>query len=119
MSIKRENELGSINISTEAIASLAGGIVSECYGVVGMASQKFFKDGLAELLKNDNYSKGVIVRKTNDLFELDLYIIVGYGVKITEVVFELQKKVKYHLEKATNVEFSAVNIYVQGIKVLD
>jgi uncharacterized alkaline shock family protein YloU len=119
MSIKRDNELGSINISNEAIASLAGGIVTECYGVVGMASQKFFKDGLAELLKNDNYSKGVIVRKVNEQFELDLYIIVSYGVKITEVVYELQKKVKYNIERATNMEFSAINIFVQGLKVID
>lgn len=51
MSIERVTSYGNINISQEAIATLAGGVVSECYGVVGMASQKLVKDGWAELLK--------------------------------------------------------------------
>ena len=64
MSIERVTSYGNINISQEAIATLAGGVVSECYGVVGMASQKLVKDGWAELLKKENYSRGVVVRKT-------------------------------------------------------
>ena len=63
MSISKSTEFGNINISLDAIASLAGGVVTECYGVVGMASQKFVKDGIAELLKKENYSKGVVVRQ--------------------------------------------------------
>ena len=51
MSISKSTEYGNINISLDAVASLAGGVVTECYGVVGMASQKFVKDGIAELLK--------------------------------------------------------------------
>ena len=54
MSIERVTSYGNINISQEAIATLAGGVVSECYGVVGMASQKLVKDGWAELLKKEN-----------------------------------------------------------------
>ena len=100
MSISKSTQYGNINVSIDAIASLAGGVVTECYGVVGMASQKFVKDGIAELLKKDNYAKGVVVRQldNNDL-ELDLYIIVSYGVKISEIVHEVQMRVKYMLEK--------------------
>jgi len=119
MSVERKNELGSIGIEVEAIATLAGGAISECYGIVGMASRKFFKDGLAELLKNDNYSKGVEVRSTEAGLELDLYIIVSYGVKISEVVIEAQKKVDYIMKQAFDISFNSINIYVQGIKVID
>ncbi|MFR9256454.1 MAG: Asp23/Gls24 family envelope stress response protein [Merdibacter sp.] len=73
MSISKSTEFGNINISLDAIASLAGGVVTECYGVVGMASQKFVKDGIAELLKKENYSKGVVVRQEENGLELDLY----------------------------------------------
>ena len=45
MSIKKESDLGSVQISDEAIAILAGGAVTESYGVVGMASQKMLTDG--------------------------------------------------------------------------
>ncbi len=118
MSIQKETELGSIKISEDAIATLAGGVVTESYGVVGMASQKILKDGLAELLGKENYSKGIVVRENEKQLELDLYIIVGYGVKITEVVYEVQKKVKYVLEKTLEVKFKAVNVYVQGVRVI-
>jgi uncharacterized alkaline shock family protein YloU len=118
MGIERSTSLGNINISEEAIATLAGGVVSECYGVVGMASQKVLKDGLAELLKKENYSRGVVVRKTETGYELDLYIVISFGVKITEVVAEVQKKVKYMLEKTLEQDFDKINIFVQGVKVI-
>lgn len=117
MSIERMTQLGNINISAEAIAQLAGGVVTECYGVVGMASQKFLKDGFAELLKKDNYTRGVVVRKDDNGFEIDLYVILSYGVRISEIVQSVQTKVKYMLEKSLEQSFVKVNIYVQGVKV--
>lgn len=118
MSISKSTQYGNINISIDAIASLAGGVVSECYGVVGMASQKFLKDGIAELLKKENYAKGVVVRKKEDALELDVYIVVSYGVKISEVVHEVQTRIKYVLEKSLELEFKKVNVYVQDVKVI-
>lgn len=118
MTIEKNTEYGNINISTEAIANLAGGVVSECYGVVGMASQKLFKDGLAEILKKENYGKGVVVRSKDGTIDLDLYIIVSHGVKISEVVHEVQKKVKYILEKTLELQFNQINVYVQGVRVM-
>lgn len=118
MSITKSTQYGNINISIDAIASLAGGVVTECYGVVGMASQKFVKDGIAELLKKDNYSRGVVVREKDGNLELDLYIIVSHGVKISEVVHEVQKKAKYMLEKSLELDFTSINVYVQGVKAI-
>ncbi len=118
MAISRSTQYGNINISIEAIASLAGGLVSECYGVVGMASQKMVKDGIAELLKKENYSRGVVVREKDGQLELDLYIIVSHGIKISEVVNEVQKKVKYMMEKSLELDFNVINVYVQGVKAM-
>jgi uncharacterized alkaline shock family protein YloU len=118
MGIEKITTLGKLNVSEDAIATLAGGVVSECYGVVGMASQKILKDGLAEILKKENFSKGVVVRQLENGYELDLFIIIGYGVKISEVIHEVQKKVKYMLEKTLDQPFLAINVYVQGVKVI-
>ena len=117
--MKSSTQLGGIRVSTEAIASLTGAIVSECYGVVGMASKQFFRDGLAVLLRQDNYSRGVVVRETKEGYELDIYVIICYGVKVNEVLTEVQKKVKYQLGRDLDIDFKAVNVYVQGIKVVD
>lgn len=116
MAVKKETELGNINITTEAIAQLTGGVVSECYGVVGMSSKKFFKDGLSELLKKNNYAKGIVVREVEDTLALDIYIVVSFGVRISEVVHEVQKKVKYTLESTLDLTFDHINVYVQGVK---
>lgn len=118
MSISKSTQYGNINISIDAIASLAGGVVSECYGVVGMASQKFVKDGIAELLGKENYAKGVVVNQKDNALELDLYIIVSHGVKISEVVHEVQERVKYTLEKSLELDFEKINVYVQDVKVM-
>ena len=118
MAIEKMNEFGKISVSNDEIAMLAGGVITESYGVVGMASQQVFKDGLVELLKGENFSKGVIVRNGEEGYELDVYIIVSYNVKISEVVLEVQKKAKYMLEKSLEQKINAINVFVQGIKVI-
>ena len=116
--LERSTKLGNINSSNEVIATIVGGAVTECYGVVGMASQKMLKDGLYELLKLENYSRGVLVTDKDTGIMVDVYIIVGYGMKISEIVFEVQKKVKYVLETSLDVEVDSINVYVQGVSVI-
>jgi uncharacterized alkaline shock family protein YloU len=93
-------------------------VITECYGVVGMASKQVLRDGWAEMLKKENYARGVVVKKNDEGLDIDLYIIVGFGVKISEVVLEAQKKVKYMLEKTLSLEVTSVNVFVQGVRVL-
>ena len=119
MAVEKITDFGSINIANEAIASLAGGVVTESYGVVGMASRNILRDGIAELLNKENYAKGVNVRVTNVGLEIDVYIIVSFGVRISEVVSEVQKNIKYTLEKTLQQDISAVNVFVQGVSVRD
>lgn len=119
MSIERNTNFGNINVTNDALATLVGGIVSECYGVVGMASQKLLKDGLAELLGQENYARGVEVTKTENSLQIDLYIMISYGIRVSQVVSELQKKVKYELEKSLDLDITSVNVYVQGVKVVE
>lgn len=118
MAVETKTNYGNISVSEDAVASLAGGVITECYGVVGMASKQVLRDGWAELLKKENYARGVVVRKKEEGLEIDLYIIVSFGVKISEVVQEAQKKVKYMLEKSLSQEITAVNVFVQGVRVI-
>lgn len=116
--ITKTTDLGDIHLSLDVVASITGGAATECYGVVGMASQKFVKDGIAELLGKENYAKGVVVNQKDNALELDLYIIVSHGVKISEVVHEVQERVKYTLEKSLELDFEKINVYVQDVKVM-
>jgi uncharacterized alkaline shock family protein YloU len=116
--IQKSTELGNIDLSNEVIATICGGAATECYGVVGMASQKMI-DGFYDLLKRENYAKGIKVENGESGAIISLYIIVGYGVKISEIVYEVQKKVKYVLEKTLDIEVEAVNVYVQSIRIME
>ena len=119
MSVERKTNYGSISVSEEAIASLAGGVITECYGVVGMASKQVLKDGWAVLLNKENYSRGVRVKENENGLDVDLYIIASFGVKISEAVKEAQKKVKYVLETTLNIDVNEVNVFVQGVRVIN
>ena len=116
--MKSKTELGGVNISTSAIAALTASIVAECYGVVGMASKGFLKDGIAVLLKRENSQKGVVVKNTSDGIVLDIYVIMAYGVRLIQVANEVQKKVLYELERTMNLNFKEVNVYVQDVRVI-
>lgn len=119
MNIDKKTPYGGIDISIEAIATVAGNAAIECYGVVGLSSKNFNKDKQPEILDQDNYIKGVIATKNKNVFEVNLYIICAYGTKITEVVSEVQKRVKYVLETTFSIKFHAVNVYVQGLKEIN
>jgi uncharacterized alkaline shock family protein YloU len=113
-----KNEFGKIIIAEEVFANLAGTAAMECYGLVGMASHKI-KDGIAELLGMEALSKGVQVIINNDQVQIDLFIIVIYGIKISEVANNIISKVRYAVETATGVEVTKVNIKVQNVRVVD
>lgn len=117
MSIEINTQYGQISISTEVIAMTAGGAAVDCYGIVGMASKNQLKDGFTEILRKENFTRGVIVRNENDEVHIDMYIIVGYGTKISEVAHNVQTKVKYTLDQTIGLAVDSVNIFVQGVKV--
>ncbi|MGE5592537.1 MAG: Asp23/Gls24 family envelope stress response protein [Betaproteobacteria bacterium] len=109
-------ELGQITISDEVIALIAGMAATECYGLVGMASRNI-QDGIAELLGMENLSRGVEVKLDGDEVVIELYIIVEYGTKITEVAQNVMDKVRYVVESMTGLKVAQVNITVQGVRV--
>ncbi|WP_282941730.1 Asp23/Gls24 family envelope stress response protein [Paenibacillus sp. RC67] len=118
MAIELATEYGKVYITEEVIAVLAGSAALDCYGLVGMASRNQFKDGIAELLRRDNLSRGVEVRKdAQGALTIDLYIVVSYGTKISVVAHNVQTKVKYVLSEVVGLAVESVNIYVQGVRV--
>ncbi|CDM69069.1 putative alkaline shock protein [Clostridium bornimense] len=110
------NENGNIIYSDEVIANIVGISTMECYGVVGMAS-KSPKDGLWELLKGENLSKGVKVNCKDEILNIEIYIIVEYGTKISVIANNIIQKVKYNVENLTGLKVSTITVNVQGVRV--
>lgn len=117
MSLILKNENGTIEVSKDVIATIVGGAATEIFGVVGMASRKQVRDGINEILKRDNYAKGIEIRKEAGSIAVDIYTIVSYGVKISEVSKNVQERVHYALKSTLGLEASSINIFVQSVRV--
>ena len=115
-----ENEITSsdnsgIKISNDVVASIAGVAVSEVPGVYSMAGG--IAGGISEVFSGKkNLAKGIKVEVGEKDTKIDVNIIVEYGVRIPDVAFEIQGRVKKAVETMTGLKVSAVNIHVQGIK---
>ena len=113
-----ETDLGKIEISPEAIAAIASAAVLECYGVVGMAD-KGVLGGLVSRLHPDRGRRGVEVRVEGDRIIIDLYVIVEYGTRISEVAYGVMNRVKFSLEHTLGVPIAEVNVHVQDLRISD
>ncbi|HIS62982.1 MAG TPA: Asp23/Gls24 family envelope stress response protein [Candidatus Scybalomonas excrementigallinarum] len=109
---------GNIIIENEVITRYAGLSAVECFGIVGMAAVSV-KDGLVKLLKGDSITKGVNVVVTENRLTIDFHIIVAYGVSISAVTENLMSTVQYKVEEFTGMEVDKINIFVEGVRVLD
>lgn len=110
--------LGEITINTEVIATYAGSVAVECFGIVGMAAVNM-KDGLVKLLKRDSLKHGINVAVDDNKISLDFHVIVSYGVSIRAVADNLIDNVKYKVESFTGLEIEKINIIVEGVRVID
>ena len=110
--------LGNIVIDPEVIAQYAGSVAVECFGIVGMASVNV-KDGLVKLLMKDSITHGISVNIVNNKLILDFHVIVSYGVSIGTVSDNLIETVKYKVESFTGMTIKKINIYVEGVRVID
>ena len=114
-----ENQYGTILIDNDVIATYAGSVAVECFGIVGMAAVNM-KDGLVKLLKRDYLSHGINVQVNDDNeITIDFHVIVSYVVSISTVSDNLIETVKYKVESFTGMTIKKINIYVEGVRVID
>ena len=116
MEYKISNDLGLITISEDVLLKVAGYAALECYGIVAMSSKRA-KDGFVEWLGKENLTKGVQVNITEAGIDIDLFIIVEYGISIVEVCNIIKSQVCYKIENLTGAKVRRVNISVEGIRV--
>jgi uncharacterized alkaline shock family protein YloU len=112
---QRQLPAGRIEVAPRAIATIVARVVSESYGVVGMAPRTF-REGVAQVLHQRDAHRGVDVRILEHQIEIELYVIVSYGTRIGEVARNIQENVRYAVERAIGMPVAHVNVRVQGLK---
>lgn len=113
-----DSELGEVLINPDVIATYAGSVAVECFGIVGMAAVNM-KDGLVKLLRPESLKHGINVEIENNVISLEFHVIVAYGVSISAVASNLIDSVKYRLEEFTGMQVGYVRILVEGVRVID
>ena len=111
-------QYGKVLINTDVIAIYAGSVAVECFGIVGMAMVNM-KDGIVKLLRGDNLTRGVNVQINDNKITLSFHVIVAYGVSISAVSDNLISNVKYKVEAFTGMTIEKINIFVEGVRVID
>ena len=109
-----DNDTNEIRIADDVVAVIAGVAVSEVVGVAEMAGG--FAGGITEVLSGKkNLAKGIKVEVGDKETKIDVNIIVEYGVRIPDVAFEIQNRVKKAVESMTGLKVVEVNVHVQGV----
>ena len=112
-------DLGTITVSSDVIAKYAGTVAVECFGIVGMAAVNM-KDGIYRLLKKENLTHGIQVTiSEGNRIKIDFHVIVAFGVSISAVTENLISNVKYKVEEFTRMPVDKINIYIEGVRVID
>ncbi|MCL2433749.1 MAG: Asp23/Gls24 family envelope stress response protein [Clostridia bacterium] len=122
MAVLEKNPNGTINISENVLAVLAGAAVESCAGIVGMAGGKMM-DGINELLRRDNYGRGASVEVIDNPqggpngLRVQIRVIVEYGINITAMANSAIEMVTYHLNRQTGMPVAGVEVLVSGVRV--
>jgi uncharacterized alkaline shock family protein YloU len=111
----QSRQWGRIEVFPSAVGAIAAHAAMGCYGITGMAARGL-RDGVAELLHRENAARGVEVVELEGGLGIDVFVIVQYGIRISEVAHNLQEAVKFHVERSVNVPVVQVNVNVQGVR---
>ena len=112
--LRRAREWGRVEVLPSVVAAIAAHAAAGCYGVMG-TSARGLREGVAMLLRRDVAHRGVEVRDNAGTLDFDVYVIVQYGIRISEVAHNLQQAVRFEVERAVGVRVGEVNVFVQGV----
>lgn len=109
-----EEDQGTIRISEDAIASIAGVAATETEGVSELHSG--FANDIVSFISKKNLSKGVRIELGEDnTVRIEISILVLFGFNIYEVAQKAQENVKSSVESMAGLKVTEVNIYVSGV----
>jgi len=112
---KGNTSKGDIQISKQAIATIAFQAVQRSYGVVGLASKNIANELANALVKDPTH--GIDVEYKNKEINIDIFIIIEYGTRIKSVAASVANTVRYQVEKSLGIPVNEINIHVQGLRI--
>lgn len=108
---------GTLSVSNEVIADIAGYAAMSCYGVVGMAEQMQGAESV-RLLPGQRLRKGVLVTTTDSGLTVDLHVVLEAGVNMRSVSDNLSSSVAFTLSEIAQIDPASLKIaiHIDGMK---
>lgn len=117
MAVEIKNEFGTIIISEELVASIAGYAAIENYGIVGMGTKKA-TEAIIEFMKKDNLKRGIKVTTVGPgEVDIDMYVTLVYGMSLPTVATNTRDNVRFRVQEVTGLKVRNVNIFVESVRV--
>lgn len=117
MAITLKNDLGVVSLNEDIVTMIAGYATLENYGIVGMCAKRS-GDSLANLIGKENLKKGIRITPVDEkTVDVDLYVVLQYGVSLPAVAENCRSNVKYKVEEYAGVQVRRVNVHIEGIRV--
>lgn len=116
-----KTDLGEINVTEETIENIVSLNLSDVKGVVG--SRKSIIKEITDMLRGDKSeneieeaSRNIKVEINDNKPLINLYIVIKYGVRIPDIAWDIQSRVKEGLMKKLGIDVNEIDIHVQGIQ---
>lgn len=108
-------ELGAIRVHNSVIAAIARLAALKVPGVVEMSGS--FAEGLASMVGKASFDRGIKVDMEDQKLNLDLHIVIAFGVRIPQVAWRIQNDVRKAIEDMTGKKVGLINVIVQGVRL--
>jgi len=116
-----KTDLGEINVTKETIRSIVSLNLADVKGVVG--SRKSIIKEITDMLRGDasgneteDATRNIKVEIKDNKPLINLNIIIKYGVRIPDIAWDIQSRVKEKLMKKLGINVNEIDIHVQGIQ---
>ncbi len=111
--ISRQEELGSVNISEEVLAVIAGAAAMEVDGVSALGTT--LSNDVAALVSRKSVAKGVHLEVEGEAVMVDVTILVKYGYVVPEVAKNVQDAIQNAVMNTSGLDVAGVNVTVSGV----
>ena len=116
-----KTDLGEISVTEETIRSIVSLNLVDVKGVV--ANRRSIIKEITDMLRGDTSeneieeaSRTIKVEIKDNKPLINLYIIIKYGVRIPDIAWDIQNRVKENLMKKLGININEIDIHVQGIQ---
>lgn len=118
MSAHIKNEFGLIKINDQVIATIASDAAMKCYGVVGLVNASA-SESIMNLLSKESLSEGIVLKIEDNSLNIDVSVILEFGVKIATVCENIIETIKFQVEHETGIRVNEINVIVRDIRLQD